>query len=154
MIKIGMGLLAEVVGLGIAMSSASAQTYVQSCNQVIGANGQQTCSNVLSSKAFPANLTNTIVGVKVTGGVVAGVHCYNPNASEIVLQFFNSVPTGATLGTTAPYMIVPIAATATGGWVFSPLNVGFSTAISVAATTTSSGSTAPGTLPDCNVYFN
>ena len=135
-------------------SPAVAQTYVQACNQIIGANGQLTCSNVLSSKAFPANLTATIVAVKATGGFVAGVHCYNPNASEIVLQFFNSVPAGATLGTTTPYLIVPIAPTATGGWVFSPLDVGFSTAISVAATTTSTGNTAPGTLPDCNVYFN
>ena len=133
---------------------AHAQQNVVSCNWIVGASGQQSCSTALSSKAFPANLTNTVVAVKATGGVVAMVHCYNPNAAEAVVQLFNAPPGAVTLGTTVPYAIVPIAATSTGGWALSPLPVGFGVAISVAATTTASGGVALGTALDCNVYYN
>ncbi len=132
---------------------ASAQMPVSACNVIIGPNGAQVCAPSLSSKAFPGTLTNSVVGLKTTAGIVSLVHCYNPNASEIVLQFFNAAPANVVLGTTAPYAIVPIAPTMTGGWSLSPLAVGFSTAISVAATTTANGAVAPGILPDCNVYY-
>ena len=148
---------ALVVGALLALGMVSpghAQQQVVSCNWIVGANGQQSCSPALSSKAFPATLTNSVVAVKSTGGTLALVHCYNPAATEIVLQFFNAAPANVLLGTTVPYAIVPISPGGAGGWSLSPLSVGFSTAISVAATTTSSGSTAPGTLPDCDVYFN
>ena len=142
--------------LGGSALSAHAQQAVQACTMVTGANGAQSCSPTLSSKAFPTatGLTNSVVNVKTVPGVLALVHCYNPNSSEIVLQFFNSLAANVVLGTTAPYAIVPIAGSVTGGWSLSPLAVGFNTAISVAATTTSSGSTAPATLPDCDIFFN
>ena len=146
-----------LVGVGLAGSAfgVHAQTSVVSCNLVIGLNGQNSCSPALTPKAYPTatGLTNSVVGIKTTPGQLALVHCYNPNASEIVLQFFNALSGAVTLGTTPPYSIVPIAPSSTGGWALSPLSVEFNTAISVAATTTSTGNTAPALLPDCTVYY-
>ena len=99
-------------------------------------------------------LTNTAVAVKAAGGQLAMVQCYNPNSSQAYIQIFNVASGSVTVGTTAPTLSIPIAATATGGWVVAPGGVYFSVAIAVAATTTATGATAPSTAVDCNAAFN
>lgn len=70
------------------------------------------------------------------------------------MQFFNLSASGVTLGTSVPLISVPIAPTATGGFALAGPGTSFNVGISIAATTTATGSTAPATAPDCNVAFN
>ena len=157
--------IAEVVALAFLLSAPmqnadAASTAGPVVSGILTSTTQPNCSYTpcfvpdLLSKSFPANLTNTVVLIQATPGDVGVVQCYNPNATEIVIQFFNvSAASSVTLGTTTPYMIVPIAGTSVGTMTASAFPVSFSNGIAVAATTTSSGSTAPAVLPDCNVLF-
>lgn len=90
--------------------------------------------------------------VKGTAGQLSTLQCYNPNTSQVYIQIFdNAAPT---VGTTAPALSIPIAATATGGLALSLIGVQFSNAITVAATTTATGGAAPTTPVDCNAIYN
>jgi len=99
-------------------------------------------------------LSTTVQSVKSSAGQLGRVYCYNPNASVAYVQIFNATTGNVTLGSTTPTDFVPIAATATGGWAKSPVGDQYSTAISVAATTTYNGSTAPGTALPCSFDYN
>jgi hypothetical protein len=92
--------------------------------------------------------------VKATAGFVGKVHCYNPNATVAYVQVFNVVHGSVTLGTTVPTDIVAIAPSTTDGWIAdygAGVNLGGS-GISVAATTTYGGLTAPGSALVCSVW--
>lgn len=99
-------------------------------------------------------LSTTLIQIKSTFGTVNVVQCYNPNSSQVYIQLFNALKANVTLGSTAPALSVPIAATSTGGFAL-PAGAGFvfNIASSAAATTTATGNTAPSTAPDCNFGF-
>lgn len=137
-----------------APHTAHAEGITRVCDQVVDRYGQNNCPETFSSSTQAA-LSTTVKQVKATGGIVSIVHCWNPNSTPIFVQIFNALPANVTLGTTPPIAFVPIAATSTGGWSISPLALGsLRTAISVAATTTATGSGAPSTAPDCDIYYN
>lgn len=98
-------------------------------------------------------LSTTVKSVKSSAGQFYGIQCGNTNASEGYVQVFNIASGSVTLGTSTPIFSIPIAATSTGGWML-PAPVAFGTAISVAATTTATGSSALGTALDCNAVYN
>lgn len=98
-------------------------------------------------------LSTTVTTVKNGTGKLAKLYCYNPNSSVAYIQVFSLTPTGVTLGTTTPTNSYGISATSIGGFG-SSLGDNYSNAISVAATTTVKGLTAPSTALDCNVSFN
>lgn len=153
---INCGALAIMLALisSIFPSTSHAQGITRVCDQVIDRYGQNNCPETLASSP-QVGLSTTVKQIKATNGIVSIVHCWNPNSTPIYVQLFNAVPANVTLGTTPSVAFVPIAATSTGGWSISPLSLGgFSTAISVAATTTASGSGAPSVAPDCDIYFN
>jgi hypothetical protein len=97
-------------------------------------------------------LTNAAVTIKASAGQLAMLEGYNPNAAQIYIQVFDSA--SPTVGTTTPVLSIPIAAGGTGGFTLSLAGVQFANAITVAATTTATGSTAPGTTLDCNAAYN
>jgi hypothetical protein len=99
-------------------------------------------------------LTTTVKAVKGSAGQLGMLQCYNPNATQAYVQVFNIVSGSVTLGTTAPTLSIPIAPTSTGGYALSNPGINFSTAISLAAATTATGLTAPGSNLDCNVAYN
>lgn len=99
-------------------------------------------------------LTNTAVAIKASGGQLFMLQCGNTNASEYYVQVYNVAAGSVTVGTTAPTLSIPIAATSTGGFALSLVGLQFGTAISAAWTTTATGGTAPGTAADCNVGYN
>ena len=102
---------------------------------------------------FLANgLTTTLKTVKNAIGQLGGVQCYNPNSVQAYVQFFNSAT--PTLGTTAPTLSVPIGPTSTGGMAIAMVGIQFSTVITMVATSTATGSVAPTTALDCNVWYN
>lgn len=89
-------------------------------------------------------LTNTKVAVKASAGLFGGYMIFNPNSSVIYVQVFDVASASVTLGTTTPTYVIPIPATA-GANLEIRNGVTHSTAITLAATTTATGSTAPST---------
>lgn len=98
-------------------------------------------------------LSTTVSSVKASAGLLGGFYCYNPAAAVTYVQIFNVATGSVTLGTTTPALSFGIPAG--GGGVHEFVNGlgGFSTAISVAATTTATGSSAPATAIDCNFFY-
>ncbi len=97
--------------------------------------------------------TNTKVQVKATATNLYGYHLYNPNSVAIYIQMFNATSASVTLGTTTPddVLVVPPA-----GVLDTPAFVpphAFGTALTVAATTTATGSTAPTTDLQASFYY-
>lgn len=91
-------------------------------------------------------LSNTAVAVKASAGNVYYIHFYNTNTSDCFVQLYNVAQGSVTVGTTTP----DITFTVPGGngildtsFDSSPFSCG--TAITIAATTTITGGTAPGT---------
>jgi hypothetical protein len=101
-----------------------------------------------------STLTNSAVniGTANTSGVVSGWYIYNPNNVVSYVQFFNVQASAVVLGTTAPFYSLGIPALSAANLI-SPTGINHSTAISIAATTTRSGNTAPGTAIDVNIFF-
>lgn len=91
--------------------------------------------------------------VKSSAGNVYGWYVYNPNSTVCYLEVFNT--TTPTLGTTAPVLSLGIPASSGANIGPSPLAVAnFTTAIEVAATTASKGSTTCTTGMTVNIWYN
>ncbi|HEX9059157.1 MAG TPA: hypothetical protein VF941_03165 [Clostridia bacterium] len=88
-----------------------------------------------------------IVGTAATFG--GYVMIFNPNTATSFIQIFNKTSANVTLGTTVPDLVIPIpgvaSASATGAAANNELvhGIKFSTALTVAITTTAGGLTAP-----------
>jgi hypothetical protein len=89
-------------------------------------------------------LTNTKVAVKASAGIFGGYMVYNTNASAVYIQVFDVASASVTLGSTAPTYVIPLPASAAANIEFTN-GITHATAITLAATTTATGSTAPGT---------
>lgn len=112
------------------------------------------------ARSVTAALTTTVTNVKTTAGNVYCVRVTSPAAAAAdgFVQMFNSTAANTTLGTTAPTEIFRSVATRTRIYLIVPGdddNDLFSTAISIAATTTAGGATAIATasLPDVEVIY-
>lgn len=97
-------------------------------------------------------LTSTAQQVKATVGTVGGWYIYNPNATAMYVNFYNSTSAGVTVGTTNQQMVIVIPATSAANVEFGN-GITFATAISISATTTGGGNTAPGTALEANIYY-
>lgn len=86
-------------------------------------------------------LSTTVASIKSSAGNLGGWYMFNPNTATAFIQFFNATTGNVTLGTTAATFVIAIPAGA-GSNVEYANGISFNTAISVAATTTYSGSTA------------
>lgn len=94
----------------------------------------------------------TATAVKASAGQLYGWYIYNPNASAVYCQIFNVAAGSVTLGTTAPTYAFAIPATS-GANVLNPMGIAHSTAITVAFTTTRTGSTGPGSTVDYSFFY-
>ena len=99
-------------------------------------------------------LTTTAVAIKGTAGQLGMIMCFNNAAATTYFQVFNVAQANVTVGTTLPTLSFPVAAGASAGFALPLVGMQFSTAMSIAATTTATGNSAPGTAADCNVGFN
>lgn len=102
------------------------------------------------SPKFISALTNSPSSVKVSAGTLGGWYIFNPNASPIYVQIFDSG--SIVLGSTVPVLSLGIPASAGANVEFAN-GINFATAIAVAATTTSGGSTAPSTAVAANFLY-
>lgn len=127
--------------------------YYQRIKRSYGPDGS--ASDGLSIKRV-ATLSNTATEVKDAAGQVHGWHIHNPNSSIAYVHIYNIVDTSVTVGTSTPAitLALPSNSTATIGvdGVF-PIPITFDTAISLAATTTIAGSTAPSTGILVNLFY-
>ncbi len=95
--------------------------------------------------------STTVTTVKGGAGELGAYHCLNPNSAPAYVQVFDTSGT-VTLGTTIPVLSLGLPAS-DGGNLEWTMGIHFANAIKVAATTTATGSTAPGTAVDCNFAF-
>jgi hypothetical protein len=104
------------------------------------------------SKIKYAAQTTTKQAVKASAGTFGGYYAYNPNSSVAYIQVFDVASGSVTLGTTAPDMIFGIPATS-GANLEITNGVNMGTAITLACTTTATGSSAPSTGLDLTIFF-
>lgn len=94
------------------------------------------------------DLTNVARVIKATRGRVTWYHIYNPNSVVIYVHFYDLAAASVVVGTTVPVVSLAIPSitgapvTLDGSVLY---GIPFATAISVAATTTPTGGTAPAT---------
>jgi hypothetical protein len=90
---------------------------------------------------FMAALTAK-AAAKTTAGGIHSYHIQNPNIVDAWVQFFDAALASVTVGTTTPVMSLWVPA---GGALDASLSafIAFTTAITIAATTTPTGATAP-----------
>lgn len=105
-----------------------------------------------SATSYMGSITNVIQTVYSPAvsrsSVLSWAYCYNTNAAVVHLQVFDVG--SPVLGTSPPKMSLDLPASGPANF---PLEATFLTAIRVAATTTATGSTAPGSPVDCNFGY-
>jgi hypothetical protein len=104
------------------------------------------------SKITALAQTTTKKVVKASAGTFGGYYVYNPNASVAYIQVFDVASGSVTLGTTAPDLVFGIPATSAANLEITN-GINMATAITLACTTTATGSTAPGTGLDITTLF-
>lgn len=109
-----------------------------------------TTSGGLSMASGTIGATKT--AIKASAGQLYGYYIYNANASVVYVQVFNAASASVTLGTTAPDLSLGIPATSAANVEFTN-GIAFGTAITIAITTTRSGSTGPGSTVDYNIFY-
>lgn len=87
-------------------------------------------------------LSNTKQAAVAAACCVTGYSWHNPNSAVSYLQVFDVASGSVTVGTTAPTYVIGIPANGTANIEYS-LGIKHATALTVAATTTATGSTAP-----------
>lgn len=112
------------------------------------------------SPFFNGAVSNTVVDIKASAGAILAYLRLISGATAAFLQMFNKPAAQVTLGTTVPAWVVQLAAsqdlTIVNGLVQLPqlglLNLGGS-GLSIAWTTTSSGSTAPANAVSAHALY-
>jgi len=117
-----------------AITSSAPDTSVVTC----GLDPYQGTSYYFNGAQLAAAST-----VKASSGTLFGLSIYNPNASVEYLQVFDAA--SVTVGTTAPVQSFAILASGQLNMSFNSTGIAFTNSIKIAATTTATGSTAPGT---------
>lgn len=107
--------------------------------------------------AFPYSntaLSNTKQEVRDNPSGLCGYNIYNPNSSVTYIQFFDLDADNVTVGTTVPTFT--LALPATGGVDAPPASTSllFSKGVTISATTTPTGSTAPSTAVVCTLFVD
>lgn len=105
-----------------------------------------------SSSDGSTALTNTAQAVKASAGKLGGWYIYNPNATAAYVSIYDVASGSVTVGTTNPKMSLCIPATSAANLELVN-GISFGTAISVAATTTGPGNTAPAAALEANFWF-
>jgi hypothetical protein len=95
--------------------------------------------------------STTVTTVKGGAGELGAYHCLKPNSAAAYVQIFDTSST-VTLGTTIPGLTLGLPA-GDGGNLEWTMSIHFANPVKVAATTTATGSTAPGMAFDNSFAF-
>lgn len=98
-------------------------------------------------------LSNTVTDISTTSVPFLGYLLSNPNASNVFVQVFYAPAADVTLGTTPPDTIIKMGSDGAVAWDFEEPRGKDGSGLSVAATTTATGSTAPGTGVTGTFYY-
>jgi hypothetical protein len=104
------------------------------------------------SKITALAQTTTKKVVKASPGTFGGYYAYNPNASVAYIQVFDAASASVTLGSTAPDLVFAIPPTSAANLEITN-GVNMANAMTLACTTTATGSTAPSTGLDLTLLF-
>lgn len=118
----------------------------------------------VTPQATPSNLqlysntsvANTAVSVNGSATTVYRIHLDNSaNAAVTYYKFWNTASGSVTVGTTAPDMIIPVAASSVVNYGVQPSIAEFSTALTIAAVTTAgtAGTTSPTSAAKIYIEF-
>ena len=91
--------------------------------------------------SYTRNLDETVVAVKTAEGKLYGLTIANDQAAVTYIQIFNVASGSVTLATTVPVMQIRVPASSHYDVVLPAVGIGFTTAISIAATTAEFGNT-------------
>jgi hypothetical protein len=142
-ILISSGVVAQGIDPGVAAIVSVLKTTLTTTSVPATSNGWTPFLDAAQGAA--------VTTVKSGAGELGAYHCLNPNASAVYVQIFDT--SGAvTLGSTVPVLSLGLPAS-DGGNLEWTMGIHFANAIKVAATTTATGSTAPGTAVDCNFAY-
>lgn len=97
-------------------------------------------------------LVATAQEVKASAGKVYGYYLYNPESAVTFVHFYNTASGSVTVGTTNPLFTLQIPP-ASAANLMSEIGITFGTAITIAATTTAGGSTAPATGISATIWY-
>lgn len=97
-------------------------------------------------------LVATAQAVKASAGKVYGYYLYNPEAAVTFVHFYNTAQGSVTVGTTNPLFSLQIPAGSAAN-LMSDIGITFGTAITIAATTTAGGNTAPATGVSATIFY-
>ena len=100
-----------------------------------------------------SNLTNTKTEVNASATAIYGIHVFNPDAAAMYLQLFNALAANVTVGTTVPDLSFGIPGGGGSLTLIFPLPIDFATALTIASTTSATGSTGPGTATVVNILY-
>lgn len=134
-----------LTGNGVT-GTGSQRVTIASDNSPVSITSSLSGTSVGMTRFRNTALSNTAVAVKSSAGNLYYYHVYNTNSSDCFLQFYNVAQGSVTVGTTTPdltFVIPGGGGVLDGSFDSSPFS--FSTAITIAATTTITGGTAPGT---------
>lgn len=156
-----------VTGSGTAGTAATGVVTVQGIASMVALKVDGSAVTQPVSGTVTANVTPTTSGglhfysgsigatatsVKSSAGQIYGWYIGNSNTSAIYVQIFNVASGSVTLGTTTPDMSLYIPASGGANVSFAG-GIAMGTAITVACTTTRTGSTAPASTVDLNIFY-
>jgi hypothetical protein len=117
--------------------------------QMVGASGSIGDVSVVSISGttpfFDSSVGNTAQALKASSGQLYKLHAINPNVTATYIQLFDLSAGSVTVGTTPPIYVLYVPG---NGAVIDNFTIGmeFATAITYTATTTPTGSGAPGSV--------
>ncbi len=150
-----------VMALGVRQDSQSALAgttldYIPLTTDSVGSQYMTISASTGATGAtmsFTAAQSSTKAAINTNAGNLYGYHLYNVTSATVYLQLFNLASASVTVGSTTPNMVIAVPAF---GWADSPTTgpgIGFTTALTIAATTTATGSGNPGTGLMTNLWY-
>lgn len=113
--------------------------------------GGLSVGNFTSGDTYTA-LTATAQVLKASAGKFFGYYIYNPNTAATYVEIYNIAAASVTVGTSTATLVFCIPASSAANLAL-PIGIPFGTAMSIAATTTGGGNTAPTTALEAMIWY-
>lgn len=113
--------------------------------------GGWSVGNFTSGDTYTA-LTNSAQVIKGSAGKFGGYYIYNPNTAATYVEIYNIAAASVTVGTSTAKLVFCIPASS-GANLELLAGIPFDTAMSIAATTTGGGNTAPSTALEAMIFY-
>ena len=103
---------------------------------------------------FSTTVTNSVQAIAGAGGrQIFGYDLYNNNSAQAYVQIFNQIAANVVLGTTVPDLVIVLPANGGRNVSYQMRGISFSNALSVAVTSTRTGSSAMSNAADVSIFY-